>query len=109
MRKIKLRELTKEPSFFAAVKRVWEAGIEAFQKKATLIQLRKSKEKMEREHLEMSRLIHDYETKLQNLIGRREKLEKQNRELEWAYRALRRENRWLKEEIFSLKALGKED
>jgi len=98
-----LKELTKARSLWRAIQAIWRAGIEAFEEEATIKDLRNTKARLEEENLALSRLAHDYETKLHNLVREKEESRKQNREFEWAYRALRRENQWLKEEVFKLK------
>lgn len=98
-----LKKLTQTKNFFQAIKSVWEAGLEAHENRSTVEELQKRQISREQEFLELSQLVHDYETRLHNLVRETEKYKKQTRELEWAYRALRRENQWLKEEIFKLK------
>ena len=51
----------------------------------------------------MSRLVHDYETKIHNDVRETKELIQAKKELEWGYRALLLENKMLKEEIFKLK------
>ncbi|HBG01103.1 MAG TPA: hypothetical protein DDW87_05960 [Firmicutes bacterium] len=65
--------------------------------------LQAGKASLEQELLELSRLVHDYETKIHNNVRENKELARKNKELEWGFRALRRENQWLKEEIFKLK------
>jgi chromosome segregation ATPase len=98
-----LKQLTKAPSFLGAIKAIWRAGVEAFEQEAAVADLQKTKARLQEESLALSRLVHDYETKIHNIVRENEELRKQNREFEWAYRALRRENQWLKEEVFKLK------
>lgn len=98
-----LMQLTKASSLFRTIQAIWRAGVEAFEKEATVADLKTAKAHLEEESLALARLVHDYETKIHSVVRENEELRKQNRELEWAYRALRRENQWLKEEVFKLK------
>lgn len=98
-----IKQLTQAQSLWKAAQLIWEAGIKAYAQQGTLEDLEAKKTRLEEESLYLSRLMHDYETKIHNVVRENQELLKQNRELEWAYRALRRENSWLKEEIFKLK------
>jgi chromosome segregation ATPase len=75
----------------------------AYQKETPLDALEASKARLEQELLSLSQLVHDYETKIHNNVRENQELTKKNKELEWGYRALLRENQWLREEIFKLK------
>lgn len=97
-----LKELTQARTWWRAVLITWRAGLEALEEKETLEGLKARKLQLEGENLELARLVHDYETKLHGLVRSNEDFKKQNQELEWGYRALHKENHWLKEEIFKL-------
>lgn len=96
-------EITKAPSLWQAIQFVWRAGLEAYEKGSEIEALKAKVAQQAEENLSLSRLVHGYETKLHNIAREDKELAKQNRELEWAYRALRTENQWLKEEVFKLK------
>lgn len=98
-----LKELTKASSVWQAVHLIWQAGISSFKDGTTIEQLQdKIKHNMDNS-LELARLVHDYESKIHNIARETKDLKQQNKEFKWAYRALRRENQWLKEEVFKLK------
>ena len=99
----KLKQITKASSLWDAIQLVWKAGIAAYEEKSPLDELEASKARLEQEVLSLSRLVHDYETKIHNNVRENKELAQKNKELEWGYRALLRENQWLREEIFKLK------
>lgn len=103
MEKIGIKKLTRETSILRAVGKVWRAGLDSLRKKDFLDKLTANNVRLEREHLEMSRLVHEYETKLHNLVRHNAELVQKNKELEWAFRALQRENHWMREELFTRK------
>ncbi|HBN96408.1 MAG TPA: hypothetical protein DDZ66_08900 [Firmicutes bacterium] len=98
-----LREITKAPSLWKAVELVWQAGLTAFEQDTRLEELEAGKARLEQELLTLGQLVHDYETKIHNNVRENQELTQKNKELEWGYRALLRENQWLREEIFKLK------
>lgn len=102
----RIKELTKSSSLVEAIRLVWQAGIETYEHGHQLTELENKQKKLAKESLELSRLVHDYETRIHNIIRENTELKRQNKELTWGYRALLRENQWLKEEVFKLK--GKE-
>jgi chromosome segregation ATPase len=95
--------MTKAPSLWKAVRLIWQAGLAAFEQGTHLDELKADKIRLEEELLTLSQMVHDYETKIHNNVRENQDLTKKNKELEWGYRALLRENQWLKEEIFKLK------
>lgn len=97
-----LKTLTQTRSWWRAIRITWQAGLEALEKAETLEQLQANKKRLEKENLELSRLVHDYETKIHGMARTSEDFRTQNQRLEWGYRALHRENHLLKEEIFKL-------
>ncbi|NMB20687.1 MAG: hypothetical protein GX979_07465 [Firmicutes bacterium] len=98
-----LKRMTKASSLWEAVQLVWKAGMATYQQETPLDELEASKARLEQELLSLSRLVHDYETKIHNNVRENKELTQKNKELEWGYRALLRENQWLREEIFKLK------
>ncbi|MDI9484563.1 MAG: hypothetical protein QM372_03715 [Bacillota bacterium] len=98
-----LKKITQAPTWGQAVRMVWQAGVSSFETKVRQDKLEQDKARLEQELLELSRLVHDYETKIHNNVRENKELAQKNKELEWGYRALLRENQWLKEEIFNLK------
>jgi peptidoglycan hydrolase CwlO-like protein len=74
-----------------------------YQQETPLDELTANKARLEQELLSLSQLVHDYETKIHNNVRENKELTQTNKELEWGYRALLRENQWLREEIFKLK------
>ncbi len=98
-----LKQMTKAPSLWKAVQLVWQAGITSFEQRTRLEELERGKARLEQELLTSSQLVHDYETKIHNNVRENQELTQKNKELEWGYRALLRENQWLREEIFKLK------
>lgn len=99
-----IKQLTESRSLLQALRKVWRAGLSSFRERATLEHLEEAKVRLEKESLEAARLVHDYETKILSIIRENEELKGQNKELERVYHILRRENSWLKEEIFKLKS-----
>lgn len=99
----RLKQLTKAPSLWKAVQLVWQAGLEAYEQGTRIEDLEVKKARQDEEFLSLSRLVHDYETKIHNEAREDRDLLRDNKELERAYRALRIENQWLKEDIFKLK------
>lgn len=99
----KLRQITGASSIWKAFSLVWHAGLEAHEQGLTIEELKRKGARLAEENLSLSQLVHDYETKIHNVVRGDKELAKQNKELERAYRALRIENQWLKEEIFKLK------
>jgi peptidoglycan hydrolase CwlO-like protein len=95
--------MTQASSLWGAIRLVWRAGVAAYQKEPPLDALEASKARLEQELLSLSQLVHDYETKIHNNVRENQELTKKSKELEWGYRALLRENQWLREEIFKLK------
>lgn len=98
-----LKRVTNAASLWQAVQMIWRAGLESFQKRSTIGELEQKLARMEQELLALSRLVHDYETKIHNNVRENKELAKTKQELEWGYRALLLENNMLKEEIFKLK------
>ena len=98
-----LKQITKAPSLWKAVQLVWQAGIVSFEEKTRLKEVELGQARLEQELLTLSQLVHDYETKIRNTVRENQELARKNKELEWGYRALLRENQWLREEIFKLK------
>ncbi|NMB00946.1 MAG: hypothetical protein GX971_05415 [Firmicutes bacterium] len=98
-----LKELTKAPSLWKAVQLVWRAGLEAHRQGKRVEELEAQRAAQDQELLNLSRLVHDYETKIHNNVRENKELTRKSKELEWGYRALLLENQWLKEEIFKLK------
>ncbi len=98
-----LKRLTSASSSWKAVKLVWQAGLKAYEQNTRIEELEVGKRKVEKELLTLSRLVHDYETKIHNNVRENQELTQKCKELEWGYRALLRENQWLREEIFKLK------
>jgi len=101
VKKTGIRKLARETSFLRAVRKVWQAGLNSLRNKELLETMAETSAKLEQEHLKMSRLVHEYETKLQSLIRNNAELVQKNKELEWGYRALQRENHWMREELFA--------
>jgi hypothetical protein len=99
----KVKELTGKRSTWDALGAVWRAGISAYQDNSTVNGLRATIKELEKDHLEMSRLVHEYETKLINLERQVFELAKQNKEFKWSFAAMRRENEWMKEELLARK------
>lgn len=99
----KLKQITKASSLWKAIRLVWEAGLTSFEEQDSLNERDSGKSRLEKELLELSQLVHDYETKIHNNVRENQELTQKNKELEWGYRALLRENQWLREEIFKLK------
>ena len=97
------KKLTGQRSAWHALRAVWQAGIRAYRDRSLVNSLRSSMSELEKEHLEMSRLVHEYETKLINLERQVFELSKQNKEFKWSFTALRRENEWMKEELLDQK------
>ena len=87
----KVKELTGKRSTWDALGAVWRAGISAYQDNSTVNGLRATIKELEKDHLEMSRLVHEYETKLINLERQVFELAKQNKEFKWSFAAMRRE------------------
>ena len=75
--------------------------VSSFETKVRQDKLEQDKARLEQELLELSRLVHDYETKIHNNVRENKELAQKNKELEWGYRALLRENQWLKEDLQS--------
>lgn len=98
-----LKTLTGAPSLWTAVRLIWQAGLAAIRERTRVEELQADRVRFEQELLELSRLVHDYETKIHNNVRENKELTRKNKELQWGFRALRRENQWLKEEIFKLK------
>lgn len=98
-----LKQITKAPSLWKAVQLVWQAGVESFERETRLEELEAGTARLEQELLTLSQLVHDYETKIHNNVRENKELTRTNKELEWGYRALLRENQWLREEIFKIK------
>lgn len=98
-----LKRITKAPSLWRAVLMIWRAGLESFKRGDQPTALQEKLARLEREHLELSRLVHDYETKLHSIARNNQELVQTKKELEWGYHALLLENNMLKEEIFRLK------
>lgn len=98
-----LKAITGAPSLWKAVRAIWQAGLEAHQQRTKIEELQARHSAIEKELLELSRLVHDYETKIHNNVRENKELTQKSKELEWGYRALLQENKWLKEEIFKLK------
>jgi len=98
-----LKKITQAPTWWHAVRLVWQAGICSFEEKTKQDELKRDQARLQQELLELSRLVHDYETKIHNNVRENKELTQKSKELEWGYRALLRENQWLKEEIFKLK------
>lgn len=99
----RIKKLTRSSSFLKAIQLVWQAGIDAYEHERQLTELENKQKQLAKESLELSRLVHDYETRIHNIVRENTELKQQNKELTWGYRALLRENQWLKEEIFKLK------
>ncbi|HHU60433.1 MAG: hypothetical protein QM401_06310 [Bacillota bacterium] len=99
----KIKEITKASSIWKAIPMVWRAGLQSFKDNITVKELEAKIKHNEEAFLELSRLVHDYETKIHNAVREAQDFKRQNEEYERAYRALRIENKWLKEEIFKLK------
>ncbi|HHW73436.1 MAG TPA: hypothetical protein GX393_09450 [Firmicutes bacterium] len=98
-----LKELTKAPSLWRAAIMIWRAGLQSFERREQIGDLEAKVARLEQEHLELSRLVHDYETKLHNHVRDSRELAKAKKELEWGYHALLIENNMLREEVFKLK------
>lgn len=98
-----LKRITKAPSFWRAVRMVWQAGLESLQNGEGVAELKARLATVEQEMLELSRLVHDYETKLHNHVRESKELTQAKKQLEWGYHALLIENNMLREEIFKLK------
>lgn len=98
-----LKRLTQADSLWKAIKSVWQAGLESYSKQATLQELKAAQKRLSEELLEMSQLVHEYETKILNTVRENQRLGRENKEFERVYQILRRENRMLKEEIFKFK------
>lgn len=98
-----LKALTKASSFWKAVTMVWQAGLDSFEQGTRIAQFKEDVERLQQELLTVSRLVHDYETKIHNDVRETKELIQAKKELEWGYRALLLENKMLKEEIFKLK------
>jgi len=82
---------------------VWRAGLESFEQGEQVADLKARLARMEQELLTVSRLVHDYETKLHNHARENKDLAQAKQRLEWGYNALLLENNMLREEIFKLK------
>lgn len=100
-----IKQLTQSKWPWQAARKIWLAGLVAYKERSTVEELKAAKERMEKEHLENARLVHEYETKILAIVRENEELKKQNKELERVYHILRRENGWLKDEIFKLKGM----
>jgi chromosome segregation ATPase len=98
-----LKRITKAPSLWRAVLMVWRAGLESFEQGEQVADLKARLARMEQELLTVSRLVHDYETKLHNHARENKDLAQAKQRLEWGYNALLLENNMLREEIFKLK------
>lgn len=98
-----LKQLTKAPSLWKAARLIWQAGVASFEQEGRREELAEGTARLEQEILTLSQLVHDYETKIHNNVRENKELTRKNKELEWGYRALLRENQWLKEEIFKIK------
>lgn len=101
-----IKQLTQSKSFWQALRRIWQAGLASYKNRTTLEELKAAKARSEKDSLEAARLVHDYETKILGIVRENEELKALNKELERVYNILRRENGWLKEEIFKLKNKG---
>lgn len=97
------KKLTGEGSLWRAAQMIWRAGLESLDQKEQIGQLKEDRARLQRELLELSRMVHDYETRLHNQARHSKELAQAKKELEWGYRALLIENNMLKEEIFKLK------
>jgi len=98
-----LKRITGAPSLWRAVLMIWRAGLEAVQQGEQAADLKARVARLEGELLELSRLVHDYETKLHNHVRDNKELTQAKKELEWGYHALLLENNMLREEVFRLK------
>lgn len=103
-----IKQLTQSKSFYQAVGRIWGAGLAAYKQGTTLEELKAAKARSDKDSLEAARLVHDYETKILGIMRENEELKTLNKELERVYHILRRENGWLKDEIFKLKKQGQQ-
>jgi hypothetical protein len=95
--------MTKASSLREAIQLVWQAGLASYLQETPLDERATNDARLEQELLSLSQLVHDYETKIHNNVRENQELTQKNKELEWGYRALLRENQWLREEIFKLK------
>ncbi|HKM42648.1 MAG TPA: hypothetical protein VJZ70_01490 [Limnochordia bacterium] len=98
-----LKRMTKASSLREAIQLVWQAGLASYLQETPLDERATNDARLEQELLSLSQLVHDYETKIHNNVRENQELTQKNKELEWGYRALLRENQWLREEIFKLK------
>ncbi len=98
-----MKEVTKERGTLRAIRETFRLGLAATCQKAYIEQLEADKERLAKDHLEMARLVHEYETKLGNLERRTFLAENDRKKLEQGYVGLMKENQWMREEIFSLK------
>lgn len=53
---------------------IWRAGLESFKRGDQPTALQEKLARLEREHLELSRLVHDYETKLHSIARNNQEL-----------------------------------
>ncbi len=98
-----LKRLTQTDSFWQAVRSIWQAGLQFYRAKEASAEPEADGDHLKEEFLDLSRLVHDYETKILNTLRANEELRTQSKELERAYLVLRRENRMLKEDLIKLK------
>ncbi len=97
------KNLAGTPSLVAAVKRIFQTGLNTLEVGEDVKELQRKYESMQAEHLEMAQMVHVYETKLVNLERRAYDAEEKNKRLEWAHVAVTRENHWMKQELLDAK------
>ncbi|MFY9494314.1 MAG: hypothetical protein WAQ17_03860 [Limnochordia bacterium] len=76
-----IKQLTQSKWPWQAARKIWLAGLAAYKERSTVEELKAAKERMEKEHLENARLVHEYETKILAIVRENEELKKQNKEL----------------------------
>lgn len=99
----KIKKLTNKKWTLSAFLKVIQVGIESLERREDIENLTMRLQQVQEDHLELARMVHDYETKLVNLERRAFEAEQHKKRYELAYVGLSKENRWMKEELLAQK------
>lgn len=83
----------------SAVLYLLRKGLQQAEQEKDSAALRDRLDALQQEHLELARLIHEYESKIGSLERRAFECEEERRRLELGFVGVAKENRWMKEEL----------